>query len=434
MQDEHLANSIAQLNAERERKVEAKAKTTAESAKAQGELAQTKSDLADDKEFLAHVTATYEQKHSQYDVNQDVRKQEMEALAKAIEIIANPEVASSYGEHINAANLVQVSAHGRPVNFLQTGRVSMQAVVRKRAAALLQRRAKELNSNTLAALAKALESTGENPFAKVITMIEDLLEKLKAQASAEAEHKQWCDEQLKENKHKRDAKTIAVEKLTAEIQKLTGEIADMGARIEVLIQEQAELTKAMSEATAIRTKEKAENEDTISDSIAGSAAVGRALQILQDFYSSQSSFLQRGKQVPEMAAYKGMSGGGVIGMLEVIQTDFLRLEADTKAAEAQAAKEYDAFMLESENNKKKKHEEEIKTKLEKDQSEFEKSELEKDLAAEQSELDAANKYYAELKPQCLEVPVSWEERVKKREEELAALNEAYDILSQKSAE
>jgi len=138
--------------------------------------------------------------------------------------------------------------------------------------------------------------------------------------------------------------------------------------------------------------------------------------------------------VPEMAAYKGMSGGGVIGMLEVIQTDFLRLEADTKAAEAQAAKEYDAFMLESENNKKKKHEEEIKTKLEKDQSEFEKSELEKDLAAEQSELDAANKYYAELKPQCLEVPVSWEERVKKREEELAALNEAYDILSQKSAE
>merc|ERR1719277_2946975 len=268
-------------------------------------------------------------------------------------------------------------------------------------------------------------ATDENPFAKVIGMIEDLLARLKEQAQAEAEHKAWCDEQLKENKHKRDAKTAAVEKLAAEI-------ADMGAQIDVLIQEQSELTKAMADATEIRQKEKAENLDAIADAQAGSTAVANALSILQEFYSSQSSFLQRGKQVPEMAEYKGMSGGGVIGMLEVIQTDFMRLEADTKAAEAQAAKEYDAFMAESTATKKKKHEEEVKLKLDKDQAEFDKAELEKDQAAEQAELDAANQYYAELKPQCLQVPVSYEERVQKREEELAALNEAYDILSQKS--
>merc|ERR1719373_1355527 len=128
----------------------------------------------------------------------------------------------------------------------------------------------------------------------------------------------------------------------------------------------------MADATEIRQKEKAENLEAIADAQAGSTAVGNALQILQEFYSSQSSFLQRSKQVPEMAEYKGMSGGGVIGMLEVIQTDFMRLEADTKAAEAQAAKEYDAFMSESETSKKKKHEEEVKLKLDKDQSEFNK--------------------------------------------------------------
>merc|ERR1719356_776749 len=132
-------------------------------------------------------------------------------------------------------------------------------------------------------------------------MIEDLLEKLKAEAAAEAEHKAWCDEQLKENKHKRDDKTIAVEKLTAEIEKMTGEIADMGARIATLIEEQSQLTKAMADATEIRQKEKAENEDTIADAKAGSAAVANALQVLQEFYGSQSSFLQRGKQVPEKA-------------------------------------------------------------------------------------------------------------------------------------
>ena len=38
-------------------------------------------------------------------------------------------------------------------------------------------------------------------------------------------------------------------------------------------------------------------------------------------------------------------------MLEVIQSDFARLEAETKAAEATAQKEYDEFMTDSEVDK-----------------------------------------------------------------------------------
>jgi hypothetical protein len=430
MQDEHLANEIGQLSKEKERKAEDKANTAAASAKAQGDLATSKSDKKDDEEFKAHIEATFEEKSRAFNTNQEVRKQELEALNKAIEIIASPDVAESYSTHVNSA-LNQVSSH--PAAFVQLRSTKRRVTARQRAAELLQKRAKALNSQMLRTLAEAMGATEDNPFAKVVTMIEDLLARLKSEAAAEAEHKAWCDEQLKENKHKRDKKTIAVEKLTAKIQKLTGEIETMAEEIDILLKEQAEITKAMAEATEVRQKEKAENLATIADAKAGSAAVANALTILQQFYEGQASFLQRGKQVPEMAEYKGMSGGGVIGMLEVIQTDFLRLEADTKAAEAQAAKEYDEFMAESEATKKRKHAEEVQLKLDKDQSEFEKGELQKDLAAEQADLDAANKYYAELKPQCLTVHVSWEERVARREEELAALNEAYEILSQKSA-
>ena len=39
------------------------------------------------------------------------------------------------------------------------------------------------------------------------------------------------------------------------------------------------------------------------------------------------------------------------GMLEVIESDFARLEADTKAAEASAQKEYDSFMTDSKVDK-----------------------------------------------------------------------------------
>merc|ERR1719229_227277 len=145
-----------------------------------------------------------------------------------------------------------------------------------------------------------------------------------------------------------------------------------------LAKEQQALTKAMKEATDFRNKEHAENIAAIADAGAGSEAVKRALVILKEFYSSQASLLQQG-QVPEMAAYKGMQSGkkGVIGMLEVIESDFARLKADTEASETSAAAEYKTFMQESTASKKAKHDEEFKLSLDKDQDEFNKENTEK---------------------------------------------------------
>merc|ERR1712194_280301 len=117
------------------------------------------------------------------------------------------------------------------------------------------------------------------------------------------------------------------------------------------------------------------------------------------------------------------SKGGVVGMLEVIQSDFMRLEAETKAAETQAASTYDEFMADSKADKKAKHDREYRLSLDKDQAEFEKSQTEKDLAATEEELDKANEYFSYLKPNCLQVHVSYEDRVKRRQEEIEALKE-----------
>ena len=48
--------------------------------------------------------------------------------------------------------------------------------------------------------------------------LQDLVAKLKEEAAAEAEHKKWCDEQLHDNKIKREKKTAKVNKLTASIE------------------------------------------------------------------------------------------------------------------------------------------------------------------------------------------------------------------------
>merc|ERR1719265_365883 len=99
------------------------------------------------------------------------------------------------------------------------------------------------------------------------------------------------------------------------------------------------------EATQQREVEHAKNTKAIADGKAGAAAVGQALTVLKEFYSAQATLLQEGKQVPEMAAYKGQQAGKgcIIGMLEVIETDFMRLDSDTTTAEQENAAEYEVF-------------------------------------------------------------------------------------------
>jgi hypothetical protein len=414
----HLSDTIAKSNVDREEKAAAKASTAAASAKAQGELADTKESLADTQKVLRDMKAEHKTKSATITENQKVRAGELEALAKAIEIMSSPEVAGSYAKRINLAQVA---------SFLQTSKTSQHLTAQQKAAAFLQQRAGATHSRTLASLSANIMAS---PFAKVITMIEDMLAKLKSEAAAEADHKAWCDEQLKENKLKRNKKTAGVERLTAEVQDLTSTIETMGKDIETLLTEQGQLTDAMKEATDFRDGEKKENLAIIADSKAGKEAVKKALVVLREFYAKQSAFLQ---QAPEVESFKGQGGakGGVVGMLEVIETDFARLEADTTAAEKQAASEYDTFMSDSQADKKAKHETEVKTKLEKDQTEFERSQTQKDLVAMEEELAKANEYYEYLKPSCLEVKVSYEERVAARKAELESLNEAYDILATK---
>jgi len=415
----HLSNTIEKDESDRDEKAIAKKKKEGASARAQGELSETKAAKAADEKTKSDMEVTFEAKTATYKENQQVRKAELEALAKAKEIISSPSVSGSYSTHVNLAQT------DSGVSLVQLSRSTSAAQARL----LLATRAKALGSQDLAMVAASM---ADSPFGKVIDMIEDLVAKLKEQAAAEAEHKAWCDDQLKKNKLKRNKKTAQVNTLNAEIEGQQAQIVDMGSTIAKLSKEQLQLTEAMKKATQVRDTEKAENTATIADAKAGFAAVGKALVVLKEFYAAQSaSFLQ---QVPEMAAYNGQqaSNKGVVGMLEVIQTDFSRLRFETETAEKQAASEYDAFMKDSAVSKKKKHDEEFKLKLDKDQVEYENLETKKDLKSVEKELQRANQYYGQLKPSCTVVKVSWADRVAKREEEVAALKEAYAILGQKS--
>jgi len=275
-----------------------------------------------------------------------------------------------------------------------------------------------------------------DPFKKVKKMVKDLIVKLMEQANAEVEHKGFCDKELATNEATRKDKTEAVVMLTAEIDELTASIASLAEETTELTKSIAELDAAVAEATKVRTAEKEKNTVTIADAQAAQTAVENALNVLQAFYAkaAEATSLIQEKKEPEIFSdepYKGMGGesGGVIGMIEVIQSDFARLESETSTSEAEAAKQYEEFMNDSNVDKAQKTKDlEHKSTTKQDQ-ETALQQKKGDLTGTQKELDAALEYYEKLKPSCVDSGVSYEDRVKQRKEEIESLQTALRILN-----
>lgn len=258
-------------------------------------------------------------------------------------------------------------------------------------------------------------------------MIQDMITKLMEEANEEAGHKAFCDTEMGMNKKTREIKTEESETLSAEVDGLSADIEKLASEIADLTMEMAEINTALKKATEERTDEKARNKKVIADSKVAEDATAQALAVLQDFYANAGdapAFIQ----VTSKLAASGTDG--IIGMLEVIESDFVRLGAETKAAEAKSQRSFDSFVNDSEQDKAVKTTSvNLKTDVKQDKTSA-LANAQKDLEATTVELDAAMKYFEELKPSCVEAGVSYEDRVARREEEIQSLKEALQILDE----
>merc|ERR1740120_347017 len=135
-----------------------------------------------------------------------------------------------------------------------------------------------------------------------------------------------------------------------------------------------------------------------------------------------------------LPTYKGAqdSSTGIFGMLEVVLSDFARLESETRAAEESQASAHGKFMDETNESiavkETEKEHKENNMRLTDEKARNTKKEL--DLT--QEELDKANDYHGKLKSKCVDAGLSYGERVKAREQEIQSLREALEILGQSS--
>merc|ERR1712008_627102 len=129
---------------------------------------------------------------------------------------------------------------------------------------------------------------------------------------------------------------------------------ELTAEIAQLKEDIAALEKALEEAEDIRKKEKATNLQTIKDASSGFESVTEAITILSAFYKQAAKALLQVKASPVdedtqgpgfEGAYKGKQDAstGIIGMLEVIKSDFDRTVRHTTDAEAKAHADFVEF-------------------------------------------------------------------------------------------
>jgi chromosome segregation ATPase len=262
---------------------------------------------------------------------------------------------------------------------------------------------------------------GEDVFAKIKGMISDMIEKLEQEAAEAAELKQWCDKEIGEATAKKEDSTAVFEKLTTSIDSKSAKSKKLKEEVATLQKELAELAETQQEMDKVREEEKALYEKNKPELEQGLKGVKLALKILNDYYAKADKGSASG------------AGGGIIGMLEVIESDFTKSLTEMEAAEQTAAASHETESKENEIEKTTKTQD-VKYKT-KEGASLDKavSELSSDRDSVQSELDAVNEYLESLEKKCTYKVESYEERKARRESEINGLKEALDILESEAA-
>lgn len=412
-------------------------------------------ELTNAQAYLKDLTEQCELKAREWDQRSGLRAGEIGALEKAIDIMTNTvkgkdqaankraflnqnrSVVRRVDEDVNDSDVgdlsfVQTSSTRKSVSLLKVANRRMRTVT------ALQKKAQRMGNQALFNFAARLQ---DGPFDKVKKLIAELIERLLTEAANEATQKGWCDTELAKARKERDYKKADIESLNTDLEEWEAKRDQSKENMDRLEVEIKDLEDALEEATNNRDAEKDTNAQTLEDAHDGFKAVSEAMKVLKDFYkgehgagganSATVSLIQASPvadDAPEVhsGAYQGnqAEAGGIIGILEVIQSDFKHTIDTTKTSEAESHKAFTKFKRTSLASKSG-----SSTDLTNNTNTHEKmlnnikvgmNDL-KDLT---DLMDSAVKTLEELKPACIDTGMSYAERVAKRDEEIEALKTA----------
>jgi len=424
-----------------------------------GRLTETRALKADDNTYLKDLTAQCGRKANEWDQRSKMRADELAALEKAIEIIsgdvktaaedsgAGGRTAVKPVESLVQARKVAAEAEDpedyRDVVFLQEAQTKDKAD-RLKAITAINKASKSLKSPELSLLAMTLAA---DPFAKVKTLIQQLIQRLMTESANEATHKGWCDTEVATATTHRDFRYSDTKNLAATVMVLESRKSALSNEIVKLTDEISDLNAAYTEQTRLREGEKAENKQTLESAREGLKALTQAIEVLSTFYRTAGRATVLLQKAPvtsspvaadmvgseyEGGAYQGnqAASSGIMGMLETIKSDFQRTIDETSSSEKQSSEDYAQF---DEETKASISGKETGLKNANAELKIAKGDMVRslnDLEDNQHLLDQSLEALETLRSACIDTGMSWEDKVAKREAEIAALKSALEIFNE----
>merc|ERR1719335_735048 len=278
-----------------------------------------------------------------------------------------------------------------------------------------------------------------DPLEKVKGLITNLIKKLEEEAAEAASTHAFCEEENKKNAKAKKTAEDKLKKVNIRLDKANAQLAELADQVTTLTQDIAEISSADAEATELRNEEKKSYEKNHADFKEAEAAVIEAMEVLKDFYGPDA-FIQIGMSVdtttkspiavqpPAMGGAKSDSAGGILAIMDTMASEFAKTVAELESTEREAQKAYDKLTQE---NKASQATKEAEIKGMQSQIEMLKvsaSDHQDDITFNQEELDSILAYIEKLKPTCVGTVMPYEERKKKREEEIEGLKDALQIL------
>jgi len=393
-------------------------------AKADGDKIATAKAKAADEGYSATLKSECETTAMEWAARQKSAKEEMAAIDKASEILTAGVVAFAQ---------VGVSMkHLSDMDIDDDDDTTSNSYLRNRLSSKLTQLGKKYHSFALMQLAGRASS---DPFVKIRGLIEEMLAKLLKEAQEEASQKAFCDKEMGESTKSQAIKTAKIEKLKSRMDEAATTIATLEEAIKTLEAEIADIDSAQASATEIRTKENTDNVKAMADFKQSADAVIAAIGVLKSFYEgaliqTKATTKHQSKQ-PSFGSAKSDSGSGIISVLEVAESDFTRLYAETETEEDAAAAAFDKLSKENAVAKATK-EADAKAKSSEIKSlTVQLDQHTEDHSSTSDELDAVTAYIDKLKPQCESKVMSYAEKKAAREAEIAGLKEALSILEGK---
>merc|ERR1719210_1099541 len=232
-----IEDELAYGNKELVEAKEGLAAATEKKATAEGDLAATAKDLAADTKTLGDLHADCLAKATDFEDETKSRGEELKALheaKKAIKEMTGGAETLSYG--LNQVSLVQLDKRSKLSSHVDLANFEAVQIVRdlarKHGSAALAQLAARM-STAMSASSRA----GDDPFAKVKGLIREMIEKLEAEAGAEASLKAYCDQENAESTEKKEAKEAEIAKLSTAINTMTARSAALKGEVALLQKE-----------------------------------------------------------------------------------------------------------------------------------------------------------------------------------------------------